>query len=58
MHDELHLTDDTMGILTCLFLFIKNKTDTEIAVVYREINIFSRKEIPQCQYDSSDIELC
>ena len=47
-----------MGILVCLFPFTKNKTDTEIAMVYRELNISSRKKIPQMQYYSSDIELC
>ena len=55
---ELHLIGDMVGILTCLFPFIKNKTGTEIAVVYRELNIFSRKEIPKSHYDSSNIELC
>ena len=45
-----------MGILT--FSFNKNKTDTELAMVYRELNISSRKEISQSQCDSPDIELC
>ena len=46
-----------MGVLTYLFPFIKNKTVAEIAMVQRELNIFSRK-ISQSQYNSSDTELC
>ena len=46
-----------MGILLCLVSFIKNKTDTELEMVCRELNISSRKEISQSQYDSSDTQL-
>ena len=55
--NELHLTDETRGIPTCIFPFIKNKTDNELAMVYRELSI-SREDISQSQHDSPDIELC
>ena len=32
-------------------------TDTGLAMVYKELNISSRKEISQSQHDSPDIEL-
>ena len=41
------LPDEARGILLCLVHFIKNKTDTELEMVCREVNIFSRKEISQ-----------
>ena len=52
------LPDETRGILLCLLLFIKNKTDTELEMVCRELNISSRKETSQNQYDSPDTQLC
>ena len=44
-----------MGILTCIFPFIKNKTDTETAMEYWELNISSWKEIQHSQYDSQTL---
>ena len=46
-----------MSILLCLVPFIKNKTDTELEMVCREVNISSRKEISQSQYDSLETQL-
>ena len=43
------LPDETRGILLCLLPFIKNNT---------ELNVSSRKEISQIQYDSPYIEPC
>ena len=51
------LPDEARGILLCLLPFIKNKTDTELEMVCREVNISSRKEISQSQYDSPDTQL-
>ena len=49
------LPDETVDILLYLVPFIKNKTELEM--VCRELNISSRKEISQSQYDSPDTQL-
>ena len=51
------LPDEARGILLCLVPFIKNKTDTELEMVCREVNISSWTEISQIQYDSPDTQL-
>ena len=51
------LPDEAGGILLCLVPFIKNKTDTELEMVCREVNISSRREISQSQYDRPDTQL-
>ena len=51
------LSDETKGILLCIVPFINNKTDNELEMVCREVNISSRKEISQIQYDSPAAQL-
>ena len=51
------LPHEARDILLCLVPFIKNKTDAELEMVCREVNISSRKEISQSQYDSPDTQL-
>ena len=51
------LPDETRGILLCLLPFIKNKTDTKLVMVCRELNISSRKEISQSQCNRPDTQL-